>query len=250
MKVKFKTQAEIDEQFRDKAVQEGDEWVVDVGGILAKNTELLTENKKYKTTVDKVKDLDPDKARAALKEMATLDEQKAALDGRVQSALQEQAAKHATEMTKLQTQLTGITGEYESTLIRSELGPVVRSAKGIEQFVMPALVNRVKVVTENGKRVVRVIDDKGNPALDEKGQAKTVAALVEDFKKDSIYAKAFEAPAAGGSGAAPGAGAGGGQGGGATQFQLTETQARDRSTYTRVAAEAAKAGQSVQVIPG
>jgi hypothetical protein len=153
-------------------------------------------------------------------------------------------------VTKLQGQLTSITGEYESTLIRSELGPVVRNAKGIEQFVMPALVNRVKVVNENGKRVVKVIDDKGNPALDDKGQPKTVAALVEDFKKDSIYAKAFEAPAAGGSGAAGTQGGGGGQGGGASQFQLTETQARDRATYTRVAAEAAKAGQSVQVIPG
>jgi hypothetical protein len=72
MKIKFKTLEEIDEQFRDKAVKDGEEFVVDVTGILAKNAELLTENKKYKTTADKIKDLDVEAARKALKEIATL----------------------------------------------------------------------------------------------------------------------------------------------------------------------------------
>jgi hypothetical protein len=255
MKLRVTKLDELPEDLRSKAtvLKDGETIIgyeVDAAGLLAKNSELLGEVKQYKEIANKVKGLDVEAARKAITEMATLDQRKAELDGEIQKALLQAKSAHDTEMEKLRGELNTVTSQLDGSLVKETLYGPITAAKGVADFIMPRASQSVKVFVENGKRVAKIVDEKGNPRVDVKtGQPYTADQLIEELKADKVFSRAFESGAGSGSGAAGQSGQGG-QGGGSGAFRLTQAQARDTATYQRVRAEAEKAGQSVEIIPG
>lgn len=94
-------------------------------------------------------------------------------------------------------------------------------AKGNDTLLMPHVIKFLKVVEEDGAEgkeyVAQVLDKKGQPRMDSKGEPFTVSALVAELKGQAEFAGAFEGSGASGSGAGAGGSRGSGEGGSRTE---------------------------------
>lgn len=169
----------------------------DVIGLTKNRDTILAE----KTTLEtRFKDIDPDKARAALAKVAELEAKGVTEADRIkkieESLAEEKTAREAADR------------RADEQLIRAE-GAKVLAAAGANETglaLLPQIFEkRVKVVSG----VLTVVGDDGKtPMLDAKGAPMTTAGLVDSVKAQPVYAAAFAATGAGGSGAPAGATAG------------------------------------------
>jgi hypothetical protein len=67
----------------------------------------------------------------------------------------------------------------------------------------------VRVVEENGKYKPIVVDQKGDPRVNGKGEYLTISDLVGEMRQSEIFGRAFEGNGPGGSGTPPHGQAGG-----------------------------------------
>lgn len=164
------------------------------------------------------KDLDPAKARQAMKQVAELanakpdDKHKAELE----AIKQQLAEKHTNEISAREAELKALTEQITDTL-RDQTARVAIKAAGATEAGAELLFHKVRErvrVEKNsaGKFVAIVVDDKGNPQITNRSGSQDVmgiAELVETFKKP--FAVCFQGSGATGGGAT---GTGGpGQGG-------------------------------------
>lgn len=104
---------------------------------------------------------------------------------------------HATELGAMQSTL-------ETYLIDKEVGEhlVAAKAKNGGKVLLPTVKQKLKVVkTEDGKYVVRALDDAGAIAYNSAQQPMGVKDVVDSIKSNAEYAFAFDSEAAGGTGA-------------------------------------------------
>jgi hypothetical protein len=254
MKIVFNNIDEIPEHLRKDAVKdeangtytlEGD----GANGILNKNKELVDLNKQYKAAADKwkeLKDVDPDKAKKALEEMGKVEEERGKLQTAIQSAVQENAKTWEAKVKVVETEREQFKKSLEERIIDADLTSAVAAADGDPYFVVGALRGQVKTVFENGKYVARVVDDKGNARLNAKGEAMSLAELVESAKADKKFEKVFKAPAASGSGAQPGSG-NNNNGGSGVAVKISMADAKDASKYREAMKLAGGDPQKIQV---
>lgn len=164
-----------------------------------------SESKRLRDLAEKYKDLDPEKAREALRKLQDLDDQKLIDKGEFDRLLKKRSDEFDAREAEYKKQL----GERDTRLDEYELLNPVREA-AIKAGVNPKhLKNVVKITRERFK-----LNDKRKPVvLDEEGD-ETAHDLDhfwgEQFKKDN--AEFFLATGAGGSGAPAGGGGGGGGG--------------------------------------
>jgi hypothetical protein len=169
--------------------------------------------KDLQAIADQYKDLDPEKARAALKKIAELDHQ-TLLDKGEYETLKKQLVeqhenekkqlveKHGTEIKTRDERIGGLTSALERQLIDAEATLAITEAKGAPVLLLPHLRSQIKVVEENGEFVAKVVDGTGNPRIgDSAGKPMTITQLVEEMKASDQFARAFDASSAGGSGA-------------------------------------------------
>jgi hypothetical protein len=106
-------------------------------------------------------------------------------------------------------------------------------------FEVEEVDGKLRAVAKLHGSVIPSLANPGEPASPEEA----IQVLIDSYPfKDRI----LKAPAASGSGAAGGGGGGAGAAGG--QFTISRANAQDHQQYKRLAAEAAKAGQVVQII--
>lgn len=150
------------------------------------------------------------------------EEIKALVDGKKKA--DEDKAKAGGEWDKLKTQLNeshgkvvgekearikALEGLIESTLVDGEATKAIAEAKGNATLLRPHIKQFVRVVEEGGKYQIKVVDGKGDPRLNGKGDPMTVAELVGEMRSSDVYGVAFEGTGRGGGGMQPGAGGGG-----------------------------------------
>jgi hypothetical protein len=116
--------------------------------------------------------------------------------------IQDKLASKDGEINTLKTSL-------QNQLVNVEATAAIAAAKGEPILLLPAIQRRTKVVEENGLHVVKVLDAKGDPMVDGKGNPLTINDLVAEFRKDPVYGRAFEASGNSGSGMRPNGGSGG-----------------------------------------
>jgi hypothetical protein len=96
----------------------------------------------------------------------------------------------------LKAQLRGV-------LIDNAALAAITAEKGSPDLLLPIVHKHVDIIEENGGFHVRVLDDKGGPRVNGKGEFLSIPDLVKEFKGSEKFGRAFEATGKGGSGADP-----------------------------------------------
>jgi hypothetical protein len=156
------------------------------------------------------------------------------------------SSKHQEELTQKEKQLADMMRSLEEHLVDAEATMAISANEGNPVLLLDQVKKRTKVVNENGKYQVRIVDNEGDPRINGSGGYMSIKDFVSELKNKSEYAGAFRASGNTGSGSKPGAASASNVPGGA--FRITREDARDPMKYRRVRDEAAKVGRSVEII--
>jgi hypothetical protein len=179
--------------------------------LLAKNSEILREAKKYKETARKFEGIDPERYKAL--ETAAEEAERKRLE-----AVGDWKAREAQLLEKVQKdieardgRISALSSALERRLVDAEATAALAAAKGSPKVLLPHIKSHVKVVEEDGEYVVHVVDAKGNQRIgDAKGSPMTISQLVEEMKADPEFARNFDGSGSSGGGATKSNAGGGG----------------------------------------
>ena len=181
-------------------------------GLKNKNSQLLSEVKKFKTKASALPDdFDPEKYAELVAAQATADEEAAKAAGKWDEYKAELVATHETAMTGVNDENKSLKGQLENVLVTNEIMKGISAAKGNSELLMPHVRKSVKLIDEDGVQIARVLDEKGNPRIaGASGDFMTIEQLLAEFKESDTYAPCFEGSRATGSGAGGGGNGAGG----------------------------------------
>lgn len=103
-------------------------------------------------------------------------------------------------------EISKLRGDLFQTKVSDVGARSITGEKGSIELLLPIVEKQCKVIEDDGKYVVRVVDGQGDFRSDGKGGWMTVADLVKEMKSDARYAQAFESEAPSGSGSDPNSG--------------------------------------------
>jgi hypothetical protein len=127
--------------------------------------------------------------------------------------------KHEKEMKRLRDQLAdkdktiaARDTTIEQMLVDTSATAAIAAAEGNPKLLMPFVKSQIKVVHEDGKTRLEIVDAKGDPRVNVKGEPLSVAELVAEMRQNEEYGGLFKGAGQSGSGTPPGGGNGGGNG--------------------------------------
>ncbi len=125
----------------------------------------------------------------------------------VEKIRQEFATAHASEVTKHKNRAEALQSQLYGLLVDNQAVSVLAEAKGDTELALPFVRQQVKVVEEEGKASVHVIDKDGNRRYSTvTGLPMTIKELVVEMKGNARYARLFDSEALSGGGMSPGGG--------------------------------------------
>jgi hypothetical protein len=189
----------------------------DVSGLKTALGKERTTREKLEKDVIKFKDLDPDKARAALTELDELKKIDPASEAdkiantKFEAAKAQLLQKHEGEMGEIKTRNGFLEGQIGALLIDNAATLALAEAKGSVDLLLPHVRAHTRVKEVDGKFVVEVVDKDGNAKIaDSKGTPMDIKGLVAEMRQSDTFGRAFEASGNSGTGKTPGNGGGGG----------------------------------------
>jgi hypothetical protein len=176
---------------------------------------LRKENAKYRTRAKEVSDklkafegIDPDKYKELETASEKAEKERLEKAGEWDKLRDKLVADHQAELAKKdevianqQKDIAKLEGEIGKTVRSHQVSTEAMVAEAINPGVVEMIVETKTEIktTDDGKRVIVVLDAEGNPDIDPKtGKPKTVAQLLQDMKTSKEYAHLFK----GGSGGA------------------------------------------------
>lgn len=188
----------------------------DVSGLKTALGKERTSREKLERDVIKFKDLDPDKARAALVELEELkkldpaSEADKIANAKFEAAKTQLLEKHTGEMGAIKQRNDFLEGHIGTLLIDNAATLALAEAKGSVDLLLPHVRAHTRVKEVDGKFVVEVVDKDGNAKIaDSKGTPMDIKALVAEMRQSDTFGRAFEASGNTGTGKQPGNGGGG-----------------------------------------
>jgi DNA-binding transcriptional MerR regulator len=130
--------------------------------------------------------------------------------------------KHAKELSTKEETINQMRRRLESELVDAKAVSAIAAAKGVPDLLLPIVQRQVKV-DENFNVVV--VDAKGDPRVNVKGEPLNITDLIAEMRASEIYGRAFEGSGQSGSGTRPSNGTGG-TGGRITKADLKERASR------------------------
>lgn len=118
-------------------------------------------------------------------------------------------AKDAVIATK-DGEVAAMRKSLESHLIVAQATAEIAAAKGEPELLLPVVQRFMKVNEENGNYSTQIVDAKGDPRVDAKGNPLSLSALMTELRANEKYGRAFEGSGQSGGGMPPGNGGGGG----------------------------------------
>jgi hypothetical protein len=143
--------------------------------------------------------------------------------------------KHQAELKAKDDALGKLRQALERHLVDAAATNAIAEAKGVPKLLLPHVRSSVRVVEEDGNFEVRVVDDKGDPRVNGKGDPLTIADLVGEMRQSEVFGRAFEASGRTGSGTPPNGSGGAGSpdlSKLSAQVRLTEYRKRENSKRT------------------
>ena len=125
--------------------------------------------------------------------------------------------KHQTELRNKDETIGQMRKRLEAELVDAKATAAIASAKGVPDLLLPIVQRHVKV--DDSFNVV-VVDGKGDPRVNAKGEPLTISDLVSEMRASDIYGRAFDGSGQSGSGMPPSNGNGGGTIGRVTKADL------------------------------
>lgn len=183
----------------------------EVAGLKKKNSELLGKNKNLKDNqipdgfdATKYQDmLDAESAR----------EHKVLEDKQAWDKLREKLiGKHDEAMLGQAGEVKVLRKALDTVLVDNLATSAISEAQGNVALLLPHVKSALTVVEADGEFTTRVLDSDGTPRLDDKGEAFSVTALVNEMKANDTFAPAFFNPNSGGGAGGASGGAGGATG--------------------------------------
>jgi len=169
-------------------------------------------NRQAKSQLEEFADIDPTKAREALRKVSEMaswtPEQK--VKEQIESIKAQLLDAHGKEKAKLETELKELNADLSEAKINS-VALQELTEQGSVKKMNPLLLQYVKMNTRlrkvDGKNIVEVVGVDGNPRLSSDGSNMSIPQLVTEMKP--LFPNAFEGNGASGSGASGGSGGGG-----------------------------------------
>lgn len=173
--------------------------------LKAKNQELLGKMKQLKEKVSAIpEDFDPEKWNElkALLDKKNKGQQEPGEEERIKQLREQLEQQYQEKLTEVEQQAKTYKSALEQRLLDGAAVEALSKAKGNVDLLLPHVKSHLRVVEEDGKFHVVVVDDAGEIrySLDPKraGQPMSVGELVAEMKAKDAYAPAFEFDNAGG----------------------------------------------------
>ena len=125
--------------------------------------------------------------------------------------------KHQTELRTKDETIGQMRKRLEAELVDAKATAAIASAKGVPDLLLPIVQRHVKV--DDSFNVV-VVDGKGDPRVNGKGEPLTISDLITEMRASEIYGRAFDGSGQSGSGMPPSSGSAGGTSGRVTKADL------------------------------
>jgi hypothetical protein len=111
---------------------------------------------------------------------------------------------HKKELEKKDGVIAKMQQSLESYLVDANATAAIAELKGAPMLLLPHVKASVKVIENDGRYMVQVVDTAGTPRVNSKGDPLTIKELVEEMKQSEIFGRAFESTGTSGSGASGG----------------------------------------------
>lgn len=190
-----------DESVAEKLINKS---VEDETGLVNKRDELLGKVTGYKDKLQAFDGVDAAKYHDMLKQIDAIAEADDIKNGDFEKVRAKMLDEFAKKEDVSSATITKLMGQLEGMMVDSEVAKAIATAKGNSALLMPLLKQRIKVVDKDGELVVKVTEENGDPAVNDKGEPLTISALVESFKTNENYAGAFDSSGLSGGGLKPG----------------------------------------------
>lgn len=168
----------------------------EVGGLKNKNKELLGKLNKFKD----YEDIDPDEYRNLKSEKEKLEEERLRKEGEFEKLFEKEKSNWQKQLTTKDEYSNKLKNTVEQLLRDNKLQEAISKHEGNVKLLAPHMRDRVKVVEKDNRFDVEIVDDKGQPLLDSKGNPATFDDLVNEFKNNEDFKVAFAGPKSSGSG--------------------------------------------------
>jgi hypothetical protein len=151
----------------------------------------------------------PEEIQELLAAQQKADEERAAKAGEWDKLKEQMNQKHANDLKAKDDEVAKMRSSLEEYLVDADATRAIAEAKGVPALLLPHVKACVRVVEENGKYKPLVVDPKGDPRVNGKGEYLTISDLVGEMRQSEIFGRAFEGNGPGGSGTPPNGQAGG-----------------------------------------
>lgn len=207
----------IDEAIRPLYAEKDGKFVLQVDGVEdtgGLKTALKAERKraddaeKQRKAWEKI-GKSPDEIEELLEAQRRLEEERATKAGEWDKLKAQMNEKHQGELTKKDESISSLRSALERHLVDAAATAAIAAADGMPELLLPHVQRHVRVVEENGHFTVKVVDAKGDPRVNGKGDLLTISDLVSEMKTSDIFGRAFKGSGHTGSGMQPGPGGGG-----------------------------------------
>lgn len=174
-------------------------------GALKRSLELAKkERNDAKALAAKYKDVDPDEYTRLKQEHEERELSSATKKGEYEKLKTQLVEKHTAELSLKDARERALRSTIDVLMIDSEAVRAIAAAKGVPELLLPHVRNFVRVVEEDGKFQVKVVDKDGDPRVGDKGEPMTIPQLVAEMRGSDIYGRAFDSSGASGGGAPSG----------------------------------------------
>lgn len=186
-------------------------------GLKKTLSDVRADREKLRGTVAKFGDLDPDAARAALEAMPELEslrqlDPKSEADkiaaAKIEAATKALGKKHAEAMEAATARAETLMRTVDDVLRKQAATKALADAKGSVDLLLPHVMARTRVVENDGRFSVEVLDEYGNARVNNKGEGLTLGDFVSEMRNNETYGRAFEPSGSTGSGKGPTSGGG------------------------------------------
>jgi hypothetical protein len=190
----------------------------DVTGLKSALGKERTQRETLERTVVKFKDIDPEKALAALtelEELKKLDPSKEAdkiANTKFEAAKAQLLENHKREIGERDGKLTKLTGLVDNLARRQEAIAAIAAEKGSVDLLLPHVlsVTRSEIGDDAEAVRIKVLQPDGNERVNGKGEAMSIRELVAEMKQNETFARAFDGEGHSGTGKEHDKGGGGG----------------------------------------